>query len=185
MEDADFSFDRTKPLWSLTIKQFRGAREEVCEKYREFFIDGDHKVFKVKLVAQVVNNSLRETRSAFFGLLADSTGELPFVVYTLDNTAVVMDESSQFLKTAPAAFKLHTYYEFIGTYKFLEKARSDPPTQYHFEILYARRIVNFDAVTVHMLQCIHHHLLRTRGPPPPREDDAFFEDDGGGEEDCC
>lgn len=181
------SFDATRPLWSLTVKQFRSARSELCEKYREFFVDESHKTYKVKMVGKVVNNALRVTPSSFFGLLEDTTGELPFVVYTLDQKAVLYDARLPRGTTplSPDALRVNTYYEFVGAFKFFEKARSEPPTQHHFEILFARRIDDFNAVTAHMLQCIHHHLLRTQGPPPQRaREDVFFEDDGMGEEDC-
>ena len=188
---ADFYPD--KPLWSLTVKQVRELREEQeSEQFSSFYVDGEHKVYRVKLVAQVVNTCLRQTKSMYFGLVQDTTGELPFLVNTLDEKATVITDEQYKIDQphtpfVPASLQLNAYYEFIGVIKFLAKARSEPPTSHYLDISYARRIHDFNAVTVHMLECIHQHLRRTRGPPPPPpepEFDGFFQDDGLGEEDC-
>lgn len=192
METKD-GFSPDKPLWSVTIKQMRELREvQESDKFSNFFIDGEHKVYRVKLVAKVVNNCLRQTASMYFGLIEDTTGELPFVVHTLDEKAIVITDEQYKLDQpgAPrvhASLQLNTYYEFIGTVVSHRKARSEPPTRHYLEISHARRINDFNAVTVHMLECIYQHLQRTRGPPPPPPEpdiDGFFDDNGMGEEDC-
>jgi hypothetical protein len=224
-------------IHAVCVKQLRAAAEgmptlQPGEDARSLCVDGVE-LPMVRLLVQLSFPIMLVEAAYKMCIAGDTTGSMAFYFYPDAVSAEgrphkrVLVESEDVRSSGEAVqadyrlaadrrahkfpMKPNQYYMVHGTPHHDVKSTGLPATTASLSVVHVRPLTgDFNELTHHYLECIHHHLLRTRGAPPfsspsssvkppapvvpvPRpapasvkgDEAAFFFDDADGDEDAA